>query len=109
MREGIDKIIHDVWNDPSISGDSVDILLRKFILLKPKLKHWKRNMNARYRELKKYIMIRLDIIDKHCEKNGHTAADIKEQMELRAQLDRLLQQEEAKWRQRAKIDEILEG
>ena len=68
LREGIDKIVHDVWNDPSISGDSVDRLLGKFRLLRPKLKDWKRNMSARYTELKKYIMIRLDIIDKHCEK-----------------------------------------
>ena len=32
-----------------------------------------------------------------------------EQLELRAQLDRLLSQEEAKWKQRGKIKEILQG
>ena len=66
-------------------------------------------MIARYIELKKDILLKLDLIDKHYEKNGLTVADRKEQMELRAQLDRLLQQEEAKWKQRAKVDEIFEG
>ena len=66
-------------------------------------------MNAWYVELKKYILLKLDIIGKNCEINGLTAADRKEQIALRAQLDRLLKQEEAKWKQRAKIDELLEG
>ena len=30
-------------------------------------------------------------------------------MELRAQLDRLLSQEEAKWKQTTKIDELVDG
>lgn len=53
-------------------------------------------MNVWYRELKKYILGKLDEIDKHCEIYGLRAEDRQEQMELRAQLDRLLKQEEAK-------------
>ena len=63
LREGIDKIVHDIWNDTSITGDSVDRLLGKFRLLRPKLKGWNRNMNAWYVELKKYILLKLDNID----------------------------------------------
>ena len=96
-------------NDPNIKGDIIDRLLGKFRNLRPKLKGWNRNMNAWYIELKKDILLKLDIIDKNCEINGLTAADRKEQIALRAQLDRLLKQEEAKWKQRAKINEILEG
>lgn len=66
-------------------------------------------MNAWYRELKRDILSKLDAIDKHCEVLGLSAENRIEQIELRAQLDRLLKQEEAKWKQRAKIDEILEG
>lgn len=65
-------------------------------------------MNVWCRELKKHILEKLDAIDKHCELYGWTAEDRQEQLELRAQLDRLLEQEEAKWKQRVKIDELLD-
>ena len=48
-------------------------------------------MNSWYREVKKDIIAKLDIIDKHCEIYGLTADDRKEQLDLRAQLNRLLQ------------------
>ena len=73
------------------------------------MRGWNRNINACYRELKKKILSKLDKIDKQCEIYGLTAADRVEQMEHMAQLDRLLRQEEAKLKQRAKIDEILIG
>ena len=38
LREGIHKIIHDVWNDMSATGDIIDRLLGKLRLLRPKLK-----------------------------------------------------------------------
>ena len=84
LREGIDKIVHEVWKDSNIDGDSVDRLLGKFRLPRPRLKGWNRNMNAWYIELKKDILLKLDNIDKHCELNGLTAADRAEQKELRA-------------------------
>lgn len=47
-------------------------------------------MNGWYRDLKKDILGKLDAIDRKCEIYGMTADDTKEQMELRALLDRLL-------------------
>lgn len=66
-------------------------------------------MNTWYRELKQIFFGKLDGIDKHCEMHDLTAAHRVERMELRAQLDRLMKKEESKWKQRAKIDELLEG
>lgn len=97
------------WNDPSIMGSNIEKWQTRFRLLRPKLKGWNRNRNAWYRELKKDILSKLDVIDKNCELYGLSAEDRNEQLEIRAQLDRLLKQEEAKWKQRAKVDELLEG
>ena len=64
LREGIDKKIHDVWNDNNITGDNLDRLLGKFRLLSPKLKGWNRNIEAIFRRKKKEILDELDRLDK---------------------------------------------
>ena len=38
MRKVIDKIIHETWNDVSITGDNVDRIFGKFRSLRPKMK-----------------------------------------------------------------------
>ena len=58
---------------------------------------------------KKDVLCKLDAIDKHYEIFRLTTEDRIEQMELRAPLDRLLEQEQTKWKQGAKVDELLEG
>ena len=44
---------------------------------------------------------KLDGTDKHCGMHDLTLANRVEQMELRTQLNRLMKQEESKWKQRA--------
>lgn len=48
------------------------------------------------------IILKLYNIDKHCEFHGRTIDIVHEQLELRAELDRIMKQEELKGLQRAK-------
>ena len=90
LREGIDKIVCDVWHDPNITGSNIDKCRTRFRLLRPKLKGWNRNRNAWYIELKKDILPKLDDNDKHSAIFRLTAEDRNEQMQLRSTWDRLL-------------------
>lgn len=80
LRDGPDKIVTGVWNDPNITGSNIKRWQKKLRLLRPKLKGWNRNMNTWYRELKKDILLKLDKIDKHYEKYGLSIEDRVEQI-----------------------------
>lgn len=108
LREGIDKVVWDTWTNAEIQGSSLDRWQCKIRLLRAKLKGWNRDMNAWYRDLKKHILMQLDDIDKYCEVHGLTADMRQNQKDLRAQLDRLMKQEELKWKQKGKVKEILQ-
>lgn len=51
----------------------------------------------------KYILFKLDNIDKHCDVYGLTSDMRQEQIDLRAQLDRIMKTGRVEWKQRAKM------
>ena len=66
-------------------------------------------MDAWYQKIKMEIIKELDDLDKRAEFMGLNAVDRSEQKELRAQLNRVMIQEEMKWLQRYKDSEIKDG
>lgn len=38
LRDGIDKIVCDIWNDPSVPGSNIDRWQTRFRMLRAKLK-----------------------------------------------------------------------
>ena len=109
FEEGLDELVSKTWRNNGSKKSSIENGQCKLRSLRHVMKGWNRNRNAWYRELKKYILIKLDNIDKKCETYGLNVEDKEEQLDLRAQLDRLLGHEEAKWKQRAKVDELIGG
>ena len=108
LREGFRELVYNTWNERYF-GDILDRWQSRLRRLRKKAKGWNRNIDAWYRKIKMEIIKELDDLDKRAEIMGLSAVDRSEQKELRAQLKRVMMQEEMKWLQRYKDSEIKDG
>lgn len=108
LREGFKEFAAKAWST-QVFGSHIVRWQQKTRIFRQKVRRWVLNSDAWYRKLKRDILSKLDNIDKNAESMGLSAHDRNEQKELRAQLNRLLKQEEVKWLQRYKDQEIKDG
>ena len=101
MPKGFREFVYKVWN-VQIIGNNIERWQKKLRIFRQKVRGWILNLDALCRKLKKDILCKLDEIDKRAEMSGLSAGDRTDQKELRAQLGRLVKQEEMKWLQRYK-------
>src|SRR4051812_17326510 len=77
--------------------------------IRKKMRGWTKNVDSLSRKRKLEVLGKLDKIDQNVEIMGMSSHDYNEQKELRAQLNRLLEQEELRCLQRYKSNEIKDG
>lgn len=108
LKEGFREFFTKIWTG-HFFGDCLERWQQRLRVFRQKVRRWILNADAWYRKIKKDILNELDKIDKNAGKFELSAHDREEQKMLRAQLQRLVKQEEMKWLQRYKDREIRDG
>ena len=108
QRPDLKDIIKKVW-EKNYRGSRLHRWQEKFRLLRKSLKGWDRNVRGKYKKNRKRIAFRLDELDRKGESLGINANDRAEQIHLQDQLRVMVREEEAKWLQRSKEIELMEG
>lgn len=108
LREDLDSIVQEVWND-SYSGSTIERWQKRFGCLRRKLKGWNKNWEGEYKRRKYEILSKIDVIDSKIETCGMNWRDREERRELELNLKFTIREEKTKWFQRSKEKETLEG
>ncbi|XP_042969107.1 uncharacterized protein LOC122301794 [Carya illinoinensis] len=97
MEEGCSEIVVEAWSKQVGLGSSLERMMSKLEFTQGKLKQWSWNLNRERLEAVRVKTHQLNMLQR-CAGSGN----VKEQKQLQLELDHLLNQEDTKWKQRAK-------
>jgi hypothetical protein len=109
FREGFMDIVRDIWTHTVGDYTPMERWQRKIRRLRQYLCGWAKNTSGHYKKEKKEILNTLDRLDKKVEHTPLHADEINTKQCLNNRLAHLLRDEEIKWYQRAKTNDLLEG
>jgi hypothetical protein len=102
------KVIQN-WSIPVKAICSIDIWKTKIKRLKQMLKGWNINVEGHYKKMKKELLAKIDTFDNISEVIGLSENERMEKLELELTLKKIVDEERAKLKQRARDKFILEG
>ncbi|WVZ95111.1 hypothetical protein U9M48_040913 [Paspalum notatum var. saurae] len=109
LHDGFFDMVKEVWTSTSSGTTPMDRWQAKIRRLRQHLRGWAKNVRGAYKKEKKFLLDKLDELDK---KSKHTHLDQNElnfKHALHEKVSQLLREEEIKWYQRAKVKNLLEG
>ena len=109
LHDGFFDMVKEVWTSTSSGTTPMDRWQAKIRRLRQHLRGWAKNVRGAYKKEKKFLLDKLDELDK---KSEHTHLDQNElnfKHALHEKVSQLLREEEIKWYQRAKVKNLLEG
>jgi hypothetical protein len=108
-REGFIDIFNVSWKANTFHRHDIDKWQEKMRRLRRNLKGWHINCEGEYRREKMMFLEKMDVLDKKGENVLLTIEEKYLQMFKHNRLKKLLRDEEMKWRQRAKEEDLKEG
>jgi hypothetical protein len=109
FREGFMEIVKDIWTHTVGGSAPMERWQKKIRRLRQYLRGWAKNTSGHYKKEKKEILNMLDMLDKKAEHIPLYVDEINTKQCLNNRLAHLLRDEEIKWYQRAKTNDLLEG
>ncbi|XP_042954649.1 uncharacterized protein LOC122291063 [Carya illinoinensis] len=104
FEEGCSEIVAEAWNKQMGERSRMEVLMGKLESTQRKLSPWSRNLNRERMEAIKVKTHQLELLQRNAgPKNA------REQKKLQVDLNLLLNQEDIKWKQRAKRHWLVEG
>lgn len=109
LREELAFIVAEVWGLDLSHLSSLDEWQVRIRLLRKKLKGWNKNVESVYRKENKELLALIDFIDKTNEVEGLVAQDWERRFFFKKRLKEIMQEDDVKWWQRSKEQELLFG
>lgn len=109
LRPELEVLVREVWTIDASNLSSLDAWQFRLRLLRRRLKGWNRNVEGLYKKEKKEILAQIDLIDRFSETFGLTAPDWEFRGFLKYRLKEIDKENDVKWWQRAKEQELLFG
>jgi hypothetical protein len=109
FKDGFHEKVVEVWQPESQGSTSIKIWQNKIRSLRRYLRGWTKNMNGTYRKEKNDILNKMEQLDKKAEMTMLSPQELDVKHCLKISLMQLLREEEVKWYQRSKANNLLQG
>jgi hypothetical protein len=101
--------VKDNWSLPVRARHSIDVWKLKIKCLRQMLKGWNINVEGHYKELKKNLISKIDILDKASEVSGLSETDRLEKLDLEMNLRKFVDEKNIRLKQKARDKFMLDG
>jgi hypothetical protein len=109
LREGFMDLVTEIWHSVDEGHNSLEHWQPKIRCLHQYLKGWAKNTSGAYMKENKRLLEKWDELDKKAESTLLHQNELNLEHVLNEILSELLREEEIKWYQRAKVNNLLEG
>ena len=109
IRDGFYEMVANIWQSETSGSTPLERWQNRIRRLKQYLRGWAKHTAGIYRKEKKRLLTLLEDLDKKAEISPLSDREINLKHYLKERLVLLLQKEEIKWYERAKVKTLLEG
>ena len=109
IRDGFYEMVANIWQSETSGSTPLERWQNRIRRLKQHLRGWAKHTAGIYRKEKKRLLTLLEDLDKKAEISPLSDREINLKHYLKERLVLLLQKEEIKWYERAKVKTLLEG
>jgi hypothetical protein len=109
LRDGFMEMVRGIWTNTRVGETPMERWQGKIRRLRQHLRGWAKNVSGQYKKEKKEILNTLDGLDKKAENTPLQPEELNLKNCLNNRLAQMLREEELKWYQRAKVNDLLEG
>jgi hypothetical protein len=108
FKDGFHEKVIEVWQRQVRGSSSIEIWQNKIRSLRRYLRGWAKNMNGSYKKEKNDILLQMEQLDKKAEMTMLSPQELDVKHCLKIRLMQLLRDEEIKWYQRSKANNLLQ-
>lgn len=109
LRPELSLIVKEVWDLPAGNRSAAEEWVWRLAVLRKKLRGWNRNIASENKKMREELLANLDTLDKLAEAGGASTSVRPFQLELKKQYNILAKEDEIKWWQRAKSQDLKLG
>jgi hypothetical protein len=109
FKDGFHEKVIEVWQCEVKGSSSIEIWQNKIRSLRRYLRGWAKNMNGSYKKEKDDTLQKMEQLDKKAKMTMLSPQELDVKHCLKMRLMQLLREEEIKWYQRSKVNNLLQG
>jgi hypothetical protein len=109
FKDGFHEKVLEVWQCEVKGSSSIEIWQNKIRSLRRYLRGWAKNMNGSYKKEKDDTLQKMEQLDKKAKMTMLSPQELDVKHCLKMRLMQLLREEEIKWYQRSKVNNLLQG